>query len=88
MGGLQSLFDDVAQLGAQRAESAAVTGNDASFAVSRRCGYTDNGTQISTEPGPAVLQQRFLLTPERFRRPEVPVQVEGLTAELLALLGA
>lgn len=75
-------------LGAQRAESAAVTGNDASFAVSRRCGYADNGTQMSTEPGPAVLQQRFLLTPERFRRPEVPVKVEGLTAELLALLGA
>lgn len=75
-------------LGAQRAESAAVIGNDSSFAVSRRCGYADNGTQMSTEPGPAVLQQHFLLTRERFRRPSVPVEVEGFTDELRAMLGA
>lgn len=75
-------------LGAQRAESSAVIGNDASFAVSRACGYAENGTQVSTEPGPAVLQQRFLVTPARFRRPVAPVEVEGDTAELRALLGA
>lgn len=75
-------------LGAERAESAAETGNHASVAVSRACGYVDNGVQMSTEPGPAVLQQRFLVTPQQFRRPTVPVEVEGVTDELRALLGA
>lgn len=75
-------------LGAERAESAAEIGNHASIGVSRSCGYVDNGVQMSTEPGPAVLQQRFLVTPEQFRRPAVPVEVEGLTDELRALLGA
>jgi RimJ/RimL family protein N-acetyltransferase len=75
-------------LGALRAESSAVVGNDASFAVSRACGYADNGTQMSSEPGPVTLQQRFLVTPERFRRPTQEVQVEGVTDALRALLGA
>ncbi len=75
-------------LGAERAESAAVIGNRPSEAVSRACGYVDNGLQMSTEPGPAVLQQRFLVTPQQFRRPTVPVEVEGVTDELRALLGA
>lgn len=75
-------------LGAQRAESSAVVGNEASYAVSRGCGYADNGTQMSSEPGPSVLQQRFVLTPDRFVRPTVPVEVEGVTEELKQLLGA
>ncbi|WP_394214819.1 GNAT family N-acetyltransferase [Brachybacterium vulturis] len=75
-------------LGAQRAESAAALGNEASFGVSRACGYVEDGTQMSTLPGPTTCEQRFLATPGTFRRPGVPVQVEGLTAELRALLGA
>ena len=75
-------------LGAQRAESSAVLGNDASFAVSRACGYAADGTQVSTLPGPTHLEQRFLVTPETFRRPAVEVEVEGLTPELRAMLGA
>ena len=75
-------------LGALRAESSAALGNEASFGVSRACGYVDNGTQVSTLPGPTTVEQRFLATPESFRRPRVPVQVEGLTEELRALLGA
>jgi hypothetical protein len=34
------------------------------------------------------LERRFRATPESFRRPEVPVEVEGLTAELREMLGA
>lgn len=75
-------------LGAERAESSAAIGNDPSFGVSRACGYLDNGTQMSTLPGPVTLEQRFLVTPETFRRPGVPVEVEGLTAPLRAMLGA
>ncbi|AXK46814.1 GNAT family N-acetyltransferase [Brachybacterium saurashtrense] len=75
-------------LGAVRAESSAVLGNDRSTGVSRACGYVDNGTQLSSVPGSDELEQRFLVTPETFRRPDVPVEVEGLTAALRELLGA
>lgn len=74
-------------LGATRAESSAAIGNDASFGVSRACGYVENGTAMSTLPGPTVLEQRFLVTPEVFRRPHVPVEVEGVTSELREMLG-
>lgn len=75
-------------LGALRAESAAAVGNDASFGVSHSCGYVDNGTQVSTLRGSTVLEQRFLVTPETFRRPSTGVQIGGLTEELRAMLGA
>lgn len=75
-------------LGAQRAESSAVVGNAQSFGVSRACGYVENGTQISTLHGSNEEEQRFLVTPERFRRPDVPVEVEGLTPALREMLGA
>jgi RimJ/RimL family protein N-acetyltransferase len=75
-------------LGALRAESSAEIGNAASFGVSRACGYVEDGTHISTLPGPTVLEQRFLVTPETFRRPNVPVEVEGVTPALRTLLGA
>ena len=75
-------------LGALRAESSAVVGNDRSYAVSRACGYVENGTQISTLPGSHEKEQRFLATPETFRRPDVPVEVEGLTPALREMLGA
>ena len=75
-------------LGALRAESAAVLGNAPSYGVSRACGYLDNGTEMSTLPGPVTLEQRFLVTPETFRRPSVSVEVGGLTEQLRAMLGA
>lgn len=75
-------------LGAQRAESSAAIGNDASFAVSRGCGYVHNGTQISTLPGSVTEEQRFMVTAETFRRPAVTVEVEGVTPALRAMLGA
>ena len=75
-------------LGAQRAESAAALGNDASAAVSRACGYVEDGTQISALPGPVVEEQRFLVTPATFRRPATEVEVDGVTPALRALLGA
>jgi RimJ/RimL family protein N-acetyltransferase len=75
-------------LGAVRAESAAGVDNAASAAVSHGCGYVDDGTQVSTLPGMNGLERRFRATPESFRRPEVPVEVEGLTAELREMLGA
>ena len=39
-------------------------------------------------PGSNEEQQRFLVTPELFRRPDVPVDVEGLTPALREMLGA
>lgn len=75
-------------LGALRAESSAVLGNARSYGVSRACGYVDNGTKISTLPGSHEEEQGFLVTPERFRRPDVPVEVEGLTPALREMLGA
>ena len=75
-------------LGARRAESSAAVGNDASFGVSRACGYAEDGTRMSTLPGRVVLEQRFLVTPETFRRPSAPVQVEGVTDQLRVMLGA
>lgn len=75
-------------LGAERAESSAAIGNHASFGVSRACGYVDNGVHLSTLRGPVVEEQRFLLTPDRFRRPTAPVEVEGVTDALRELLGA
>ncbi len=75
-------------LGALRAESGAVIGNDASAGVSRACGYIDNGTEVNAETGWQHPIQRFLLTPADFRRPAETVTVTGLTPELLTMLGA
>lgn len=75
-------------LGAVRAESAAVVGNERSYGVSRSCGYVDNGSEVIEQNGRAVEHQRFVVTPETFRRGSQTVEVEGLTPELRALLGA
>lgn len=75
-------------LGAQRAESAAVLGNAPSFGVSRACGYATNGTRVVVERGRTLVHQAFLVTPETFVRPRVPVRVEGLSPQLRSMLGA
>lgn len=53
-------------LEAERAESSAAVGNGPSFGVSRACGYVEDGSRMSTLPGPVVLEQRFLVTPDPF----------------------
>lgn len=75
-------------LGALRAESGAVIGNDASAGVSRACGYVDNGTEVDAETGWQHPIQKFLLAAADFRRPTEVVTVTGLTSDLLAMLGA
>jgi RimJ/RimL family protein N-acetyltransferase len=74
-------------LGAVRAESAAVVGNASSYGVSRSCGYVDNGIEVIEQNGRAVEHQRFVVTPQTFRRGTESVEVEGITPALRALLG-
>ncbi|MFC0672543.1 GNAT family N-acetyltransferase [Brachybacterium hainanense] len=75
-------------LGALRAESAAVLGNAPSFGVSRACGYEADGTEVVIERDRRLVHQRFSVTPQTVVRPAVPVEVEGLSPELRAMLGA
>lgn len=75
-------------LGAARAESAAIVGNDSSLAVSRHCGYRLNGTAVTLNGENRVELQRVVLSPEEFVRPDVDVRVRGVTRELLEQLGA
>lgn len=75
-------------LGAVRAESGAIVGNDSSLAVSRHCGYQLDGTAVTTNGEARVELQRVAVTPETFVRPDVDVAVSGLTTELLQQLGA
>lgn len=75
-------------LGATRAETSAVLGNGPSCGVSRACGYREDGLEVIEENGRAKTLQRFSLTPEQFRRPDQPVQVEGLTDVPRRRLGA
>lgn len=75
-------------LGARRAESAAVLGNERSAAVSHACGYAEDGTKVAVDGDRVVTHQRYLVTPDTFRRAEVTVQVTGLDERLRTMLGA
>ncbi|MCS6711779.1 GNAT family N-acetyltransferase [Brachybacterium sp. EF45031] len=75
-------------LGALRAESSAVLGNEPSLAVSSSCGYVPNGTEVVVEGGRRLIQQRVAVTPETFERRGLELEVDGLTPALRALLGA
>lgn len=75
-------------LGAVRAESGAIVGNHRSLAVSRHCGYHLDGTEVMTNGEARVELQRVAVTPETFIRPDVNVQVDGLTPALGEQLGA
>lgn len=75
-------------LGAIRAESGAVLGNESSMAVSRHCGYAPDGIEVTANGDRRVELQRVAVTPETFVRPAVDVVVEGLTPELRRQLGA
>lgn len=68
-------------LKATRAQSSAFVDNPASQAVSRKLGYLPNGDAVvERRPGEAVVNQRLLLTPANFRRPDWAVQVAGFDA--------
>lgn len=74
-------------LGAVRAESGAILGNEASLAVSRHCGYELDGLQVETNGERRVELQRVAVTPRTFVRPADTVTVEGLTRPLREQLG-
>jgi RimJ/RimL family protein N-acetyltransferase len=71
------MFD---HLKAEQMTSGAFTDNTASQAVSRKLGYVLNGTDRLAIEGKPRIDNRFLLTRERFAefRPEWTVQVDGL----------
>ncbi len=65
-------------LKATRAQSSAFLDTAASQAVSRKLGYVPNGDAVlERRPGEAAVNQRLLLTPAGFRRPDWAVQVAG-----------
>ena len=75
-------------LGAVRAESGAIVGNEQSLAVSRHCGYRLDGTSVELNGENRVELLRVVVTPETFIRPNADVQVRGLTSALMEQLGA
>ncbi|SHE69411.1 GNAT family N-acetyltransferase [Streptoalloteichus hindustanus] len=76
-------------LDALQARSDAFVDNAASLAVSRKLGYVEDGTTRRVRRGRPVVDQRLLLTRERFaeHRPGWTVEVAGLAA-CRPLLGA
>lgn len=65
-------------LDARTARSEAFVDNPASLRVSEKLGYAADGTNTQTRRGVAVAEQRVLLTPESFIRPDWDVEVRGL----------
>jgi RimJ/RimL family protein N-acetyltransferase len=69
------------ELGADQCESGYIVGNQASAAVSRKVGYVDNGqrriVQHTQHGKVGVEEQRVMVTPATFRRPDAQVSVEG-----------
>jgi len=67
-------------LGALAAESGAMEGNDASARVSQKLGYRANGESLVAPRGRPVVEHRFRLTREDWRRELFPVELAGLDA--------
>jgi RimJ/RimL family protein N-acetyltransferase len=67
-------------LGATTAASCALDGNEASRRVSEKLGYRPNGEALVAPRGQPVVQHRYLLRHEDWRRDSVPVRVEHLGA--------
>jgi RimJ/RimL family protein N-acetyltransferase len=65
-------------LDAEQVTSAAYTDNPASLAVSRKCGYTENGRELRTRMGKRATLQRIVLEPANLVRFEHDLTVEGL----------
>jgi RimJ/RimL family protein N-acetyltransferase len=66
------------QLDARYITSAAFEDNPASLAVSRKTGYTDNGTEQRSRLGQPATLRRILLEPGRLIRYQHPLTVSGL----------
>jgi RimJ/RimL family protein N-acetyltransferase len=69
------LFD---QLDARYITSAAFADNPASLAVSRKTGYTGNGTELRARLGQPATLHRILLEPANLVRYDHPLSVTGL----------
>ncbi len=65
-------------LDAQLITSSAFTDNPASLAVSRKCGYTENGVEIRKRLDKRATLQRIILEPGNLIRYEHTLTVEGL----------
>jgi RimJ/RimL family protein N-acetyltransferase len=74
-------------LDAVRARSAAAIGNPKSRGVSRRLGYVEDGTSWAVRRGERAEDVRFLVTRDRFARPDWKLEVTGLTECLDLLTG-
>ena len=72
------------ELGAGQCESGYIVGNSASAAVSRKVGYVNNGqrriVQHTRQGKVGVDEQRVVVTPATFVRPDDHVSVEGANA--------
>jgi len=72
------------ELDALACHSEYVVGNHASAAVSRKTGYMDNGrariAQNTRDGAVGVEEQRVVVTPGTYVRPETPVTCEGTEA--------
>ena len=65
-------------LDAEQITSAAYTDNPASLAVSRKCGYTENGRELRTRMGKRATLQRIVLEPANLVRYSHELTVAGL----------
>jgi len=72
---LTLLFDG---LHGREAASGAIVGNAASLAVSRKLGYVETGISTVSPRGEPVPHYDLVLTADRFRRPALEVEIEGL----------
>lgn len=81
------------ELGAESCESGYIVGNHASAAVSRKVGYVDNGrrriVQHTRQGKLGVDEQRVVVTPPTFARPDVEVTIDGADRlrQFLGLVG-
>ena len=76
------------RLGAEYATSEAFADNAASYAVSEKLGYADDGVQRHVIRGAPVVGRRLRLDRQRWAAARtVPVQVDGLTPCLPMFLG-
>jgi RimJ/RimL family protein N-acetyltransferase len=76
-------------LGAARAESGAIEGNDASARVSEKLGYEHDGWRELKPRGEPVRERRFVLTRERWQTgTQLPIEITGPLERARVALGA
>ena len=80
-----ALFFD--KLDAHAITSGAYADNPASAAVSRKVGFAANGTKLELRDNTAAEHNKFILTRERFVRPDEPVVVVAGAAAMRAFMG-